>query len=44
MEVVIGVVVLSDAAAVPSAQELAAEPRGHGDVGDVRVEGGGEVG
>ena len=44
VEVVIRVVVLAYAAAVPPAQEVTAEPGGRGDVGDVRVEGGGEVG
>lgn len=44
MEVVIWVVVLSETAAIPSAQEVAAELGGYGDIGDVRVEGGGEVG
>ena len=44
VEVVVGVVVFADAAAVPPTQEAAAELGGRGDVGDVRVEGGGEVG
>lgn len=44
MEVVIGLVVFPDTAAVSSTQEVAAELGGHGDIGDVRVEGGGEVG
>lgn len=44
VEVVIGVVVFSDTAAIPSTQEVAAELGGCGDIADVRVEGGGEVG
>lgn len=44
MEVVTGVVVFSDTAAIPLTQEVAAELGGYGDIGDVRVEGGGEVG
>lgn len=39
-----GVVVFSDTASIPLAQEVAAELSGCGDVGDVRVESGGEVG
>lgn len=44
MEVVIGIVVFSDTAAIPLTQEVAAELCSYGDIGDVRVEGGGEVG
>lgn len=40
----IGVVVFSDTAAIALTKEGAAEPGGYGDIGDVRVEGGGEVG
>lgn len=39
-----GVVVFSDTAAIPLAQEVAAELGSCGHVGDVRIEGGGEVG
>lgn len=43
VQVVGGVVVLPDAAALPLAQDLAAEHGGCCDVGDVRVEGGRQV-
>lgn len=40
----VGLVVFSDTAAIPSTQELAAQLGGCGDIGDVRVEGESEVG
>lgn len=39
-----GLVVFSDTAAISSAQEVAAQLGSCRDVGDVRVQGGGEVG
>lgn len=44
VEVVAGVVVFPDAATVTPTQEVAAELGGYGDVGDVRVQSGGQVG